>query len=187
VLVDHEDSFVHILASYLRAAGAQVRTLRPDLARAELEAGGALDLVLLSPGPGRPADFAMPETLDLALRRNLPVFGVCLGLQGIVEYFGGALDILPKPMHGKPSRIRNLGGRLLAGLPDHFTVGRYHSLHARRSALPAVLEVTAETEDGLVMAVEHRSRPIAAVQFHPESLMTDQARIGMPMLSGLLG
>lgn len=186
LLVDHEDSFTHTLAGYLRAAGATVRTLRPELARAELRAGGTPDLVLLSPGPGRPADFAMSETLDLILRRDLPAFGVCLGLQGIVEYFGGALDVLAQPMHGKPSLVRNLGGRLLAGLPERFTVGRYHSLHARRLALPPVLRATAETEDGVIMAIEHRERPIAAVQFHPESLLTDPARIGMPLLAALL-
>lgn len=186
LLVDHEDSFTHTLAGYLRAAGATVRTLRPELARAELRAGGMPDLVLLSPGPGRPTDFAMSETLDLVLRRDLPAFGVCLGLQGIVEHFGGTLDVLAEPMHGKPSLVRNLGGRLLAGLPERFTVGRYHSLHARRLALPPVLRATAETEDGVIMAIEHRERPIAAVQFHPESLLTDPARIGMPLLAGLL-
>lgn len=186
LLVDHEDSFTHTLAGYLRAAGATVRTLRPALARAELRAGGTPDLVLLSPGPGRPADFAMSETLDLILHRDLPAFGVCLGLQGIVEHFGGALDVLAEPMHGKPSLVRNLGGRLLAGLPERFAVGRYHSLHARRLALPPVLRATAETEDGVIMAIEHSERPIAAVQFHPESLLTDPARIGMPLLARLL-
>lgn len=186
LLVDHEDSFVHTLASYFRAAGATVRTLRPELAREELRAGAAPDLVVLSPGPGRPADFAMTDTLDLMVRRALPAFGVCLGLQGIVEYFGGALDVLARPMHGKPSLVRNLGGRLLEGLPERFTVGRYHSLHARRIALPGVLRAMADTEDGVIMAVEHRHLPIAAVQFHPESLMTDPARIGMPLIAGLL-
>ncbi|MXP63590.1 anthranilate synthase component I [Roseomonas sp. M0104] len=186
LLVDHEDSFVHTLASYFRAAGATVRTLRPDLAREELRRGAAVDLVLLSPGPGRPSDFAMSETLDLVVKRGLPAFGVCLGLQGMVEHFGGALDILPLPMHGKPSPIRNLGGRLLDGLPEQFSVGRYHSLHARRVALPRDLIATAETEDGVIMAVEHRSLPLSAVQFHPESLMTDPAQIGMPLIRGLL-
>ncbi|MBR0667877.1 anthranilate synthase component I [Roseomonas hellenica] len=186
LLVDHEDSFTHTLAGYLRAVGATVRTLRPALARAELREGQAPHLVLLSPGPGRPADFAMSETLDLVLRRDLPTFGVCLGLQGIIEHFGGALDVLAEPMHGKPSLVRNLGGRLLAELPERFTVGRYHSLHARRVALPPALRATAETEDGVIMAIEHRERPIAAVQFHPESLLTDPARIGMPLLAGLL-
>lgn len=186
LLVDHEDSFVHTLASYLRASGASVRTLRPEMARAELREGAAADLVLLSPGPGRPADFAMAETLELMIRRNLPGFGVCLGLQGMVEYFGGALDTLAQPMHGKPSLVRNLGGRLLAGLPEQFTVGRYHSLHARRVALPEELVATAETEDGVIMAIEHRRLPLSAVQFHPESLMTDPTRIGMPLLLAAL-
>jgi len=186
LLVDHEDSFVHTLASYLRASGASVRTLRPEMARAELREGAAADLVLLSPGPGRPADFAMSETLDLIIRRNLPGFGVCLGLQGMVEHFGGALDVLAQPMHGKPSMVRNLGGRLLAGLPDRFTVGRYHSLHARRVALPAELLATAETEDGTIMAIEHRHLPLSAVQFHPESLMTDPTRVGLPLLAAAL-
>ncbi|MGY4800243.1 anthranilate synthase component I [Teichococcus aerofrigidensis] len=186
LLVDHEDSFVHTLAGYLRAAGASVRTLRPGMARQALREGEAPDLVLLSPGPGRPADFAMSDTLDLLIRRGLPGFGVCLGLQGMVEHFGGTLDLLSRPMHGKPSRIRNLGGRLLAGLPGTFTVGRYHSLHARRLDLPAELVATAETEDGVVMAIEHRRLPLSAVQFHPESLMTDPARIGMPLIAAAL-
>src|SRR5579862_4992036 len=106
LLVDHEDSFVHTLAGYVRQTGAECVTLRHDFARTELAQGPAPDLVLLSPGPGRPDDFAMRETLDLLLKRRIPIFGVCLGLQGIVEYFGGALDVLDTPMHGKPSVIR---------------------------------------------------------------------------------
>ncbi|HEX3349821.1 MAG TPA: anthranilate synthase component I [Acetobacteraceae bacterium] len=175
LLVDHEDSFVHTLAGYFRAAGAEVSTLRAALARAELAAGLPADLVVLSPGPGRPSDFAMSETLDLLYRRDLPVFGVCLGLQGIVEHGGGVLDLLTVPMHGKPSEIHVLGGRLLDGFPNRITVGRYHSLHARRAVVPPSLRVTAETEDGVVMAVEHLTRPVAAVQFHPESVMTTAA------------
>jgi anthranilate synthase len=186
LLVDHEDSFVHTLAGYARSLGAEVVTMRPDLARASLREGMRPDLVLLSPGPGRPEDFALSETLDLLVARKLPVFGVCLGLQGIVEYFGGALDLLDPPMHGKPSEVRVLGGRLLRGLPERFTVGRYHSLHARRSTLPAELAVTAETADGVVMALEHRTLPIAAVQFHPESVMTIASTIGLPIIAAAL-
>jgi anthranilate synthase len=186
LLVDHEDSFVHTLAGYVRTAGAEVATMRPELARETLRGGLAFDLVLLSPGPGRPVDFAMSETLDLILRRAIPAFGVCLGLQGIVEHFGGALDVLALPVHGKPSVITNHGGRLLAGLPERFTVGRYHSLHARRAALPAMLKATAETEDGVIMAIEHCSLPIAAVQFHPESLMTNPDAVGLPLLRAAL-
>jgi anthranilate synthase len=186
MLIDHEDSFVHTLANYIRSSEAEVVTMRPDLARAELRRGEMPDLVVLSPGPGRPEDFAMHETLDLVLARSLPVFGVCLGLQGIVEYFGGALDILPVPVHGKPSTVHVLGGRMFSGLPPEFTVGRYHSLHARRATLPACLEVTAETADGVIMAIEHRELPIAAVQFHPESVMTSAPAIGMPIVAGVL-
>ena len=127
----------------------------------------------------------MNETLDLVVRRSLPVFGVCLGLQGIVEYFGGALDVLATPYHGKPSIVRVLGGRLLRGLPPEFTVGRYHSLHARRATLLNSLIVTAETMDGVVMAIEHQELPIAAVQFHPESVMTLRDEIGMPIIASM--
>jgi anthranilate synthase len=186
LLIDHEDSFVHTLANYLRTTGAEVATMRPELARAALKEAARPDLVVLSPGPGRPADFSMGETLDLVVERRLPVFGVCLGLQGIVEYFGGALDLLAVPFHGKASRIRVLGGRLLAGLPAEFVVGRYHSLHACRAAFPAALVVTAETADGVVMAIEHESLPIVAVQFHPESVMTLSAEIGMPIIEAVL-
>ena len=182
LLIDHEDSFVHTLANYIRTTGAEVVTMRPDLARAELRRGEGLDLVVLSPGPGRPPDFAMGETLGICVDRRLPVFGVCLGLQGIVEYFGGSLDVLGIPCHGKPSPVRVLGGSLLKGLPPEFTVGRYHSLHARRATLPAALRVTAETADGVVMAVEHAELPIAAVQFHPESVMTSAPAVGMPII-----
>jgi anthranilate synthase len=186
LLVDHEDSFVHTLANYIRTTGAEVTTLRPDLARAELRQGASPDLVVLSPGPGRPQDFAMAETIGLLVRRSIPVFGVCLGLQGIVEYFGGALDLLGVPSHGKGSAVRVLGGRLLHGLPAEFTVGRYHSLCARRTALPASLAVTAETADGVVMAIEHEELPISAVQFHPESVMTLRDEIGMPIIAAAL-
>jgi anthranilate synthase len=186
LLVDHEDSFVHTLAGYVRQTGAECVTLRHDFARAELSEGNAPDLVLLSPGPGRPDDFAMRETLDLILKRQIPVFGVCLGLQGIVEYFGGALDVLETPMHGKPSVIRASGNRLFGGLPREFAVGRYHSLYARKSTLPQVLSVAAETADGVIMAIEHKTLPIAAVQFHPESVMTSPGAIGMPIVSAML-
>lgn len=185
LLVDHEDSFVHTLGGYSRAAGAHVVTQRPDLARETLAGNQPVDVVLLSPGPGRPAAFAMNQTLALAMKRGLPVFGVCLGLQGIVEHFGGALDLLAKPMHGKASEVRVLGGSLFQGLPPRFTVGRYHSIHARRSAMPKELVVTAETAAGAVMAIEHASLPVAAVQFHPESVMT-APDIGLRLIENAL-
>ena len=187
LLVDHQDSFVHTLAGYFRAAGAQVTTRRAGFAPALLDEL-APQLVVLSPGPGTPRDFALSATLAALLARELPVFGVCLGLQGIVEHFGGELGVLPVPRHGKPSRVRVLegGGRLFAGLPEEFRAGRYHSLFARRERLPEALRVTAESDDGVVMAIEHVHLPIAAVQFHPESIMTLDERVGQRLVENAL-
>jgi anthranilate synthase len=120
------------------------------------------------------------------VRRHIPAFGVCLGLQGMVEYLGGTLGVLDPPVHGKPSRIRVVGGRLFEGLPSEFTAGRYHSLFALREHLPAELEVTAESADGVVMAVEHRTLPLAAVQFHPESIMTLGEDVGLRLLANVM-
>jgi anthranilate synthase len=186
LLIDHEDSFVHTLAGYIRTTGAEVTTLRHDFARAQLKEGLRPDLVVLSPGPGRPEDFAIGDTLELLIERGIPVFGVCLGLQGIVEHFGGALGVLDVPMHGKPSVVQARPSRLLRDLPERFTVGRYHSLYAVRERLPSVLAIAAETEDGVIMAIEHESLPIAAVQFHPESVMTSPGEVGMPIIDAAL-
>ena len=177
LMVDHRDSFVHTLAAYFRETGAEVVTLRAGFAPDRID-GIAPDLVVLSPGPGVPSDFGVADTIDAALARGLPLFGVCLGLQGIVEYFGGRLGALGYPMHGKPSTIRRRGGRLLANLPERFEAGRYHSLHGEREGLPECLEITADTEDGVIMAVEHRTLPVAAVQFHPESILTLGGEVG---------
>jgi anthranilate synthase len=144
------------------------------------------DLVVLSPGPGTPGDFDVSGTLGAVLARKLPVFGVCLGLQGMVEHFGGTLGVLDYPMHGKPSRIRVLGGRLFDGLPREFTAGRYHSLFGIRDRIPPDLEVTAESEDGVVMAIEHRTLPVAAVQFHPESILTLDGDVGMRLVRNVV-
>ena len=171
LMVDHQDSFVHTLAAYLRETGAEVVTLRAGFPLERL-AEIAPDAIVLSPGPGRPGDHAMRALIAAALAEGLPIFGVCLGLQGIAEFFGARLATLPEPMHGKPSKVRNLGGWLLDGLPRKFPAGRYHSLHAVRDTLPSDLVVTAETRDGTVMAIEHARLPVAAVQFHPESILT---------------
>jgi anthranilate synthase len=142
--------------------------------------------VVLSPGPGTPGDFDLSGTLKALLERGIPTFGVCLGLQGIVEHLGGELGVLDYPMHGKASRIQVRGGRLFAGLPGEFTAGRYHSLFAIREKLPTVLEVTAESDDGIVMAVEHAHLPLAAVQFHPESIMSLEGDVGLRLLRNVV-
>jgi anthranilate synthase len=186
LMVDCEDSFVHTLASYLRTDGAEVRVLRHGFAEAAL-ASQDWDLVVLSPGPGRPADFGVPKLISRAAERALPVFGVCLGMQGIVEAFGGHLATLDVPQHGRSAGVTQLEDSLLFdGLPERFTVGRYHSLHAPELELPSCLTVTARTDDGIVMAVEHKSLPVAGVQFHPESIMTGTDRIGHRIIANVL-
>jgi len=185
LLVDHQDSFVHTLANYLRQTGAEVMTLRAGFPHEELTALRP-DLVVLSPGPGTPTDFNVSGTLSAALDRRLPVFGVCLGLQGMVEHFGGELAVLAYPMHGKASRIRVLGGRVFTGLPGEFTAARYHSLFAVREKLPATLKVTAESDDGVIMAIEHSSLPLAAVQFHPESILTLGDDLGLRLIRNVV-
>ena len=185
LLVDHQDSFVHTLADYLRQSGADVVTLRSGFDHSELD-GLAPDVVVLSPGPGSPSDFDVSSTIAAALSRDLPIFGVCLGLQGIVEHFGGELGVLDYPMHGKASRIRVDGGAMFDGFPSEFVAGRYHSLYATRATIPSELRVTAETEDGVVMAVEHERLPVWAVQFHPESIMTLEGRLGHRLIANVL-
>jgi anthranilate synthase len=186
LFVDHQDSFVHTLANYIRQTGAEVTTLRSGFDPKLLDQIQP-DLVFLSPGPGTPSDFKLSATIQAALDRKIAIFGVCLGLQGLVEYFGGELGVLDYPMHGKPSTINVLGGRCFSGLPQQFTAGRYHSLYAKRDTFPAVLQVTAETEgDRVIMGIEHSSLPIAAVQFHPESILTLAGDNGLRLLSNAI-
>lgn len=186
LLIDHQDSFVHTLANYLRQTGAEVSTIRFDKALNYLEKN-KYDLVLLSPGPGRPEDFKLSQTIAEVIRRKIPIFGVCLGLQGIVEHFGGILDVLDYPMHGKPSIIQVLDTQgLFKGLEPTFRAGRYHSLYANLKALPKELAVTAMSDDGIVMAVSHVNLPIHAVQFHPETILTLNQGAGIKIISNLM-
>ena len=184
-MIDHEDSFVHTLAGYFRRTGAEVATYRAGFPRRRI-AEERPDLVLLSPGPGRPEDFGVGETIGAALAAGIPLFGVCLGLQGIVEYHGGRLSVLPAPMHGKPSMVNVRGGRLFDGLPARFEGGRYHSLYADRGTFPDALTITAESDDGIVMAVEHPELPVAAVQFHPESILTLDDDAGLAVVTNVM-
>ncbi len=184
LLVDHEDSFVHTLANYLRQAGAEVVTTRSgdafnEFVETQVKTGKFNPtLAVLSPGPGSPTDFKLSHTIDTMIERKVPIFGVCLGLQGLVEHFGGDLSVLDYPMHGKPSPITRKfsdgqkESDVLEGLSPEFQVARYHSLHGDKETHPNELVVTATTQDGCIMAIQHESMPIAAVQFHPESILT---------------
>jgi anthranilate synthase len=185
LLVDHQDSFVHTLGDYFRQRGAEVTTLRFGFSPSLLDSY-APDLVVLSPGPGRPADFGCSALLDEVYARGLPTFGVCLGLQAMVEHAGGALSLLPEPAHGKPGLVRVSGGSLLAGLPAEFTAGRYHSLYAPPESVLGGFAVTASGPEGVVMAIEDAEAGRWAVQFHPESILTASGRAGHKIISNVL-
>jgi anthranilate synthase len=189
LLVDHQDSFVHTLAGYFREAGADVTTLRAGFDPARL-AVYRPDLVVLSPGPGRPSDFGCDELLTALDERGIAAFGVCLGLQAMVEHAGGQLGLLATPAHGKPGSVRVLGGAarsgLLAGLPAEFTAGRYHSLHAVPTGVRGGFSVTAVTPDGVVMAIEDDAAGRWGVQFHPESILTASGGAGHQVIANVL-
>jgi anthranilate synthase len=185
LLVDNDDCFIHTLANYARQTGAEVVTYRAGFPAALLRDVNP-DLILISPGPGRPEDFGVPDLVKRAAQEGIPVFGVCLGLQGVVEAFGGTLGVLDYPMHGKPSVIRHSGSGVFQGLPEQFRVGRYHSLFAIRETLPAVLEITAESDDGVIMGVRHRELPIEAVQFHPESILSLDGDCGFRLMDNVV-
>ena len=185
LLVDHEDSFVHTLANYFRQSGAEVVTLRAPISERTLTEHQP-DLVVLSPGPGRPTDYGVPELVALCARTRTPAFGVCLGLQGMVEAFGGALGVLPEPVHGKASVVCHYGHPLFAGIPSEFLAGRYHSLFARPECFPESLAILARSEDGVIMAVEHPQLPLMAVQFHPESILTKDGGHGLQLIRNVL-
>jgi anthranilate synthase len=189
LLVDHQDSFVHTLADYFRQRGAEVTTLRFGF-QPELLDSYAPDLVVLSPGPGRPSDFDCAGLLDQVYARGLPVFGVCLGLQAMVEHAGGELSLLPEPAHGKPGLVQVSGGSLLTGLPAEFTAGRYHSLYARPGEVRSGFRVTASLRSpqgaDVVMAIEDAHARRWAVQFHPESILTASGRSGHQIIGNVL-
>ena len=163
LLIDHDDSFVHMLADYFRQVGATVTVVRHVHAQEMLKQNG-WDLLVLSPGPGRPQDFGISKTIGTAIEKKLPIFGVCLGVQAIGEYFGGQLGQLGQP--ARPALADPGAGRaVMQNLPNEIVIGRYHSLYVERESVPDVLSVTATTEDGVAMAIEHKTLPVGGVQF----------------------
>ena len=186
--VDNQDSFVHTLASYVRQTGAEVTTYRTGFPMEVLDEEKP-DLIFISPGPKTPKDLNVLDVVAAAVERNIPLFGVCLGHQGIAEYFGGTLSTFETPVHGKPSLVYhtgNTGNPLFVNLPQPFTAGRYHSLYVDRETLPECLEITAETEDGVIMGLQHKTLPIASIQFHPESILTLKSDAGIRMIHQVL-
>jgi anthranilate synthase component II len=174
LVVDNYDSFVYNLVQYLGELGAEPIVHRHDAATLEDMDALAPDAVLVSPGPGRPEDAGLSNAaIEHFGSRGVPVLGVCLGLQCIGQLFGAEVVRAPKVMHGKTSEIRHTDVGVFAGLPNPLTATRYHSLVVARDTVPDVLEITAESDDGLVMGLRHGSLPIEGVQFHPESILTD--------------
>ncbi|MCC6627779.1 MAG: aminodeoxychorismate/anthranilate synthase component II [Chloroflexi bacterium] len=173
LLIDNYDSFTYNLYQYLCELGADVRAVRNDkITVAEVERL-APERIVISPGPCTPAEAGISVELVRAVGPRVPVLGVCLGHQAIGEAYGGRVIRAPKVMHGKTGPILHHGQGVLTGLPSPFTATRYHSLIVERATLPDCLEITAESEDGLIMAVRHREHPVEGVQFHPESILTE--------------
>ncbi|MFW2512654.1 aminodeoxychorismate/anthranilate synthase component II [Demequina sp. SO4-13] len=172
LVIDNYDSFVYTIVGYLRQMGAETVVVRND-ALAEAAAIESFDGVLVSPGPGTPADAgASNDVIRECARTGTPMLGICLGHQALAEVYGGVVSHAPELMHGKTSEVRHHGDSVLGGLPSPFTATRYHSLAVESGTVSDDLEVTADTESGIIMGLKHRDLPLHGVQFHPESVLT---------------
>jgi anthranilate synthase/aminodeoxychorismate synthase-like glutamine amidotransferase len=183
LLVDNYDSFTYNLYQYLGELGAEVRVVRNDEVTAAEAMALAPDRIVISPGPGTPDQAGITLDLIQEAAGRIPVLGVCLGHQALGQAFGGRVSRAPKLMHGKTSSIRHDGRSLFAGVPDPFTATRYHSLIVERDSVPECLEVSAWTDDGIVMGLRHREHALEGVQFHPESILTT---VGKDLLRNFL-
>ena len=174
LLIDNYDSFTYNLVQAFLVLGAEVDVHRNDAITVEAALAGTHSHLVISPGPGTPRDAGVSMDMIRALAGRIPVFGVCLGHQSLVEVFGGNVVRASRLMHGKVSPVSHDGKGLFSGLPPQFSAGRYHSLIAEPQSIPAVLEVTARTPEGEIMGVRHRSLAVEGVQFHPESVLTPE-------------
>jgi anthranilate synthase/aminodeoxychorismate synthase-like glutamine amidotransferase len=185
LVIDSYDSFVYNLVQYLGELGAEPIVVRNDELSVEEAVALAPDAVLISPGPGRPEDAGIIcAAIPAFAERDIPVLGVCLGHQAIGHVYGATVERAPHLMHGKTSSIVHHGAGVFAGLPSPLTATRYHSLVIAADTVPDCLEVTATTDDGIIMGVRHRTLPIEGVQFHPESILT---AAGHQLLTNFLG
>ncbi|MGH9001026.1 MAG: anthranilate synthase component II [Acidimicrobiia bacterium] len=174
LVIDNYDSFVYNLVQYLGELGAEPRVYRHDEATVSEMVALSPAGVVVSPGPGRPEDAGVSNAAIAAFgERGVPVLGVCLGHQCIGALYGGRVVRADQVMHGKTSPIRHQGAGVFAGLPSPFEATRYHSLVVEPASVPGCLEVTAETDDGVIMGLRHRDLPVEGVQFHPESILTE--------------
>ncbi|GJL88477.1 MAG: aminodeoxychorismate/anthranilate synthase component II [Minwuia thermotolerans] len=173
LLIDNYDSFTYNLVHYLGELGARVTVWRNDMISVEDALALKPKAVVLSPGPGRPESAGISLDLVRNAPADLPILGVCLGHQTIGQVFGADIVRAEELMHGKMSPVRHAGTGVFDGLPDGFSATRYHSLTVAPASVPDVLEVTARTEDGVIMGLQHRDRPVHGVQFHPESIASE--------------
>lgn len=176
LLIDNYDSFTYNLYQALADLGAELEVVRSDkITVAEIEDRlDEIQGVVISPGPGTPADAGISVELIKRLAGKVPMFGVCLGHQGMAEAFGGDVVLAPELMHGKVSEIYHDGKGLFDGLPNPFTATRYHSLTVDPDSIPDVFEITARSDDGIIQGLRHREFPLEGVQFHPESFLTTE-------------
>jgi anthranilate synthase/aminodeoxychorismate synthase-like glutamine amidotransferase len=174
LLIDNYDSFTYNLVQAFLVLGADVRVHRNDEITVDAAMAMAPTHLCISPGPGEPEDAGVSKDMIRAFAGRIPVLGVCLGHQALVEVYGGSIVRADRLMHGKASKVLHRGTGLYEGLPNPFAAGRYHSLIARRESVPGFFEVTAWTEEGEVMGVRHESLPLEGVQFHPESILTPE-------------
>lgn len=178
LVIDNYDSFTYNLVQYLGELGADMKIVRNDeVSVDEIENDMRPEKILISPGPGTPNDAGISLEAIERFSNRIPILGVCLGHQAIGQHFGGKVVRAPEPVHGKPVEVRHDGKTIFEGIRGNFTAGRYHSLVVDRESIPACLEISAESPDGLVMAMRHRSLPIEGVQFHPESILTDHGKV----------
>lgn len=177
LIIDNYDSFTYNLVQYLGELGAIVRVVRNDETTADkIGSGPEPSGILISPGPGTPDDAGISLGVIERFAGRTPILGVCLGHQAIGQFFGGKVVRAPVPVHGKPAKIKHDGRTIFVGIDGEFAAGRYHSLVVERDSLPECLEISAETQDGLIMAMRHRDLIIEGVQFHPESILTEHGR-----------
>jgi anthranilate synthase/aminodeoxychorismate synthase-like glutamine amidotransferase len=176
LLIDNYDSFTYNLYQYLRELGAEIEVHRNDQITLNRIEQMAPDHIVISPGPCTPNEAGLSCSIIETFGPRIPLLGVCLGHQALGQVFGGHVIRAPTPMHGKTSLIYHQGQGVFHGLPDPFEANRYHSLIVELATLPDILEITAETDDGLIMGLRHRSYPVEGVQFHPESIMTPSGK-----------
>ncbi len=184
LVIDNFDSFTYNLVQYLGELGAEPQVYRNDAITLEQIAALDFNAIVISPGPGTPSDAGISVPVIRRFAGEIPILGVCLGHQAIGEAFGGRIVRAPKPVHGKSCRVKHQGQGIFEGLPAELEVARYHSLVVERDTLPQSLEITAATQEGIIMGLRHQRYDVEGVQFHPESILTSA---GQQMLTTFLG